>query len=208
MRLPSPENDKQARQKRRMERAITTAFIQLVEEKGYEPVTVGEITERADVGRTTFYRYFQNKSHILVHLHSKRFENLKIAPSTREDWLSGEAPQEFIDLLKRAQHQGRFKSMMYKLGFDIAYIQHLIEETLAQHFAAKLQESFSDDEMKTPMPIVSRSLAGMFSWMVKWWVQDPPEYTPEEMANHVYSLMASIVREAVIAGDEHHIVNQ
>ncbi len=208
MRPPPLQHDKQTRQKRRMEKAITNAFIQLVEEKGYEPITVGEITERADVGRTTFYRYFQNKSQILVHLHSKRFENLNIAPSTREDWLSGEAPQSFIDLLTRAQHQGRFKSIIYKMGLDIGYIQHLIEESLAQHFATKLQEAFSETEMKTPMPIVARSLAGMFSWMVKWWVQYSPEYTPEEMAKHVYSLMASIVREAVDISDEHYIIHE
>ncbi|MCR5299588.1 MAG: TetR/AcrR family transcriptional regulator [Erysipelotrichaceae bacterium] len=44
---------------------IDEAFTALVAEHGYENVTVAMIMERADVSKTTFYRYFRNKSDVM-----------------------------------------------------------------------------------------------------------------------------------------------
>ena len=53
-----------ARKDRRIERTqqlIRAAFRSLLEEKGYETLTVQEIIDRANVGRATFYAHFDNK---------------------------------------------------------------------------------------------------------------------------------------------------
>ena len=46
-------------------RRIIDAFSELVFEYGYEDVTVTMIMDKAEVGKTTFYRYFQNKADVL-----------------------------------------------------------------------------------------------------------------------------------------------
>ena len=38
---------------------LSDAFIALILEKGYEAVTVQEIIDRANVGRSTFYAHFE-----------------------------------------------------------------------------------------------------------------------------------------------------
>ena len=38
-------------------KAIYSAFLQLLNQKGYETITVQEIIDLADVGRSTFYRW-------------------------------------------------------------------------------------------------------------------------------------------------------
>ncbi len=42
------------------------ALISLVLEKGYDTVTIEEITDRADLGRTTFYLHFRDKEELLM----------------------------------------------------------------------------------------------------------------------------------------------
>src|SRR3972149_751590 len=44
---------------------LQDALIELVAEKGYESVTIQEILDKANVGRSTFYSHFQDKDQLL-----------------------------------------------------------------------------------------------------------------------------------------------
>jgi AcrR family transcriptional regulator len=58
-----------ARKDRRVERTrqlVRAAFRSLLEEKGYETLTVQEIIDRANVGRATFYAHFENKDELFA----------------------------------------------------------------------------------------------------------------------------------------------
>lgn len=46
---------------RRTHTLLREALIDLIAEKGFDAVTVGEIAERAMVNRATFYRHYQDK---------------------------------------------------------------------------------------------------------------------------------------------------
>ncbi|MCB9106061.1 MAG: helix-turn-helix transcriptional regulator [Anaerolineales bacterium] len=46
---------------------------QLIHEKNYTAIAISDITERANTGRSTFYRYFQTKADLLVSLHEDIF---------------------------------------------------------------------------------------------------------------------------------------
>lgn len=49
------------RRVRRTRAAIQDALTELILEKGYDSVTVSDIIERADIGRSTFYSHFTDK---------------------------------------------------------------------------------------------------------------------------------------------------
>lgn len=49
----------------RTRRALNEAFLRLLVEKGFDKLSVLEVCERADVGRSTFYTYFQSKEELL-----------------------------------------------------------------------------------------------------------------------------------------------
>ena len=46
------------RRKRKTREAIFSAFVTLLAKKDFSQITVGEIIEKADVGRATFYAHF------------------------------------------------------------------------------------------------------------------------------------------------------
>ena len=49
-------------------KAIYSAFLQLLNQKDYETITVQEIIDLADVGRSTFYSHYESKELLLDEL--------------------------------------------------------------------------------------------------------------------------------------------
>ncbi|PRX99681.1 TetR/AcrR family transcriptional regulator [Allonocardiopsis opalescens] len=68
-----------ARKRRRARAAIVAAAYELFAERGFHAVTVAEIAERAEVGRTTFFRYFGDKQEVLFAEDESTVENLVAA---------------------------------------------------------------------------------------------------------------------------------
>ncbi|MER6583751.1 helix-turn-helix domain-containing protein [Nonomuraea sp. NPDC001023] len=69
------ESSLRARKRRRARDEIIEAAYQLFAERGYDEVTVADIAERAEVGRTTFFRYFGDKQEVVF--------------AGEHDWLDG-----------------------------------------------------------------------------------------------------------------------
>src|SRR5438045_9107191 len=50
----------------RTQALLKTALMSLIQEKGFEALSVQDIIDRANVGRATFYAHFDNKEDLLV----------------------------------------------------------------------------------------------------------------------------------------------
>ncbi|MBI5167849.1 MAG: TetR/AcrR family transcriptional regulator [Candidatus Eisenbacteria bacterium] len=94
--MSTPELSRRERKKEDTRRRIFEAAVSLFREKGFEATTVDEITEKADVGRGTFFNYFPKKDSVLAFLSEEKLivaeENLHEllnAPSTAREKLIG-----------------------------------------------------------------------------------------------------------------------
>lgn len=84
------------RVKRTRER-LQKALIALIGEREYDAITIQDIVDRADVGRTTFCLHYNSKDDLFLSCHQAIVSQFHFGPHyghSREQMLAAEAPPE------------------------------------------------------------------------------------------------------------------
>jgi AcrR family transcriptional regulator len=185
------------RQAQRTKEALENAFVELTHEKNYDAITINEIIERANTGRSTFYRYFQSKADILLSLHEGIFARFSLGLASASDWLADEPPPPLVRFLEQFEPYGRLRmSFAYKLGKDVDYVVPRIDELLIRQFEESLRCSFSEDASRIPFEVLARSIAGTYSWLIRAWFTEPRTLTADQVARYIHNLSRAAIREA------------
>src|SRR6516164_8097504 len=61
---------------RRMQKLLREALLDLIEERGFDALTVSEVIERAMVSRTAFYRNYQDKYDLVEQIFEEAMSGL------------------------------------------------------------------------------------------------------------------------------------
>jgi len=186
------------RQTQRTKQALEKAFAELLQEKSYPEITIGEITDRANIGRSTFYRYFPTKADVLVSLHQAIFNRFSLGLSSASDWLANEPPPQLVAFLQQYQAVNMLPmSLSYKLGKDVDYVMRNIDELLTRQFEESLHRSFAEDESTIPFALLAQSIAGTYNrLLLSWFMTDNQTLTPNQIANYIHRLTRAAIREA------------
>lgn len=171
------------RRQRKTRDAIFHAFTALLEAKSYSSITVQDIIDRADIGRSTFYAHFDTKDDLLREICAEIFDHVFSAEVPREkahDFLGEDGA---ID--QRLTH------MLYHLADNRHYIKGILSretgELFMDYFKVRLRKVFAAHMEPTPgnvpNPYLLNHAVSSFAETVRWWLRDNPDYTPEEVAS-------------------------
>ena len=107
------------RKQRRAREQIVEAAYALFAERGFADVTVTDIAERAEVGRTTFFRYFGDKQEVLFADEEDLLAAFKSAPSTSAPADLGAALDQLWELASAIGDQLIGDPSRYALHMDL-----------------------------------------------------------------------------------------
>src|SRR5215470_13637762 len=101
---------------RRTHKFLQEAMIELIAEKGFDAITVGDIAERAMINRATFYRHYQDKYDLAVKIFEETVGHLVTTMKPSHGYvrhLDPENPPElWIQLFKHfAEHARLYRAM-------------------------------------------------------------------------------------------------
>lgn len=187
------------RRVQRTRQLLHKALIELVKEKGFDAITIQDITERANLGRTTFYLHYPGKEELMLDHHATVAEMFGLKQLTRAELLADEPPPGLVRLLLLAAEEPKFYDAIMKAR-TADLILRGIRTQMMTNLEATLMAAFPDVEPTMPMALLKPYLVNAQLAFIDWWVQSAATYTPYQVATTLHQLQRSIIRDVYRLG--------
>jgi len=189
--MDMPQPSRHARRRLQTRKQLIETTMQLVLEKGYDSISIQDITDRADLGRGTFYIHFKDKEEIVWTVFQELFQAVEQEAHRQ---LDRNAPGvEYYGLLNIFHHAEKNRDL-YKImlgGKGSALLTARVQEFMAESFLYDIRNAHppAADDFNIPPEIEAQMLTGMISRLLFWWLETANDYTVEQMAAMIYKVL-------------------
>jgi len=186
------------RRVRRTRSALRGALIGLMAERGYEGVTVQDVIDRADVGRSTFYAHYTDKADLLDDLLAQLRDQL--LPASSDDAPDPRRPLRFsLEMFRHVRDERMLlRGLLGPTGTSPVIGQ--IEGMLAGVVGGELHGiAAAAGSPRIPLDLVAASVVASFIATLRWWVDTDFELSPEQIDACYQAMVAPGVRTIIKA---------
>lgn len=178
------ETPKIDRRVARTREGLHQALMSLIVEKGYEEVSVGDVCEAANVGRSTFYAHFTGKDdlrrHGVGHVRRSILDRHRETAAVEADLR--DRPFAFaVTLFEHGRdHLDRYQALVGSDGGSIvlATIRQTVSDLVRDELAAETHKTSPD---AVPRDLAVRYVVGVFMDLLTWWLDGGAKLPPERM---------------------------
>ena len=190
------EPEKSDRRVKRTRQLLRAALIQLIAEKGYDAVTIQDITERANLGRTTFYLHYQSKDDLFYDHHAGMTNGLFLGTYTRSEFLSDQPLELVVILLEQIQSN---RPLYFKISGakDVASLFEGLRQQMAANLEVSLRDAFPDADPAYDFRLLAQYIAGAQISFVTWWLENRTVYSAGDIAQMLHLLQRAAVHAAL-----------
>lgn len=184
------------REDRRVQRTrnmLFEALLDLMVEKGYDAITIQDLIDRANVGRSTFYSHFLDKEQLLLENLDQLREFLK-QQYIMQPIPTGSGGYRFGFSLAMLQHVQSHKLIFRAIagkqsGVLVLYhIKRMLTEIAREEIAALLPSSTSSE---IPQDVAVEFVVNTFWSILTWWMEQNMPYSAKEMDQMFHKLTLS-----------------
>jgi AcrR family transcriptional regulator len=186
----------------RTRRQLREALMALILKKGYDAVTIEDITSFADLGRTTFYLHYKDKEELLIESIDAISDELKaqigITAGEADDF-KPLGPLAAIELVFR--HAGE-NALLYRVILSggaaqkaLDRLQEIISDAAQMFFERRMQGRAPAPQF--PQGVILHYFSSSLLGLVNWWLGAGLPYPPEVMAQSFVSLFFNGANQAL-----------
>lgn len=171
--------------------AIQNALFDLMEEKGFEAITVKDITTKAKLNRGTFYTHYENKFDLINKYQENFMSELSgLFKWSRKDLMDeseqsqsahNPRPSFIISIIEFLNHNHRFLKIMLdtqgNLSFQIK-LKNFIQENLFENNDALLNQ----EDLLVPAPYYTAYVVSAFLGVIRQWLYNGGKESAVEVA--------------------------
>ncbi|MFO0580421.1 MAG: helix-turn-helix domain-containing protein [Polyangia bacterium] len=163
---------------------LSDALVSLVLEKGYDEVSIQDIIDRANVGRSTFYSHYENKEQLLLFGH----EHLRALILREED-----GPIDFVPFYRHLSEvhalAGRLLAAEASAEVLTRSLHDILNGSICRVHAAR-----RTPEEHTLFTLRADAAAAALVQLMTSWVQKGMPCSPDQMAEESTALLQRVLR--------------
>jgi AcrR family transcriptional regulator len=168
----------------RTRQMLRDALVALILEKGYDGISVQDITERAGLRRATFYLHYADKEELVFTL----LRDMLLDFDCRMDALcDGVLTPETERIVQRFSFEhARENADLYRALARSKGAQLFIDYTreyVAREIRTRFQAEHPGETPAIPIEVIANYSASVKINMILWWLEQGTTYTPQEMAD-------------------------
>ncbi|MBR5797199.1 MAG: TetR/AcrR family transcriptional regulator [Phascolarctobacterium sp.] len=179
------------RRQKRTRDAIFVSFTSLLSKKHYNQISVQEIIDLANIGRTTFYAHFETKDYLLKDLCEELFAHIigSAMGQTDDYHLNCKCVEDTV-----------FSHLLCHLKVNDRNIIELLtsqnNEIFLRYFKCNLKKliitQYADKGLinynNLPQDYVINHIASSFVETVEWWLKDNNDKSPQEITEYFLTI--------------------
>ena len=180
----------------RTKKMIIDAFLSLVNQKGYEAITIQDIADDAMINRATFYAHFKDKPDLYDFVMEYAISNLSIVLDANQ---LNHSKIIHLNTIEKALTQ-IFTLIKEKQNFFIMLTEgsssELFRNKISEMLATMYEETFSklkitENDIEVPVSFIIEYMTSIFIGTVHWWVTTDSEFEADHMARLVIKLVGN-----------------
>lgn len=200
------KTQKADRRSLRTRQMLGEALIALLLEKRYDDITVRDILERANIGRSTFYEHYWDKEDLLTSEIERVIDVLDQRMATSSQHAADLLPS--LALFQHVQEQQRlFQALLrgqairqaLKRGQGLQVVTQAFQDLLCRRVEQRLREQSKRGMSDELLAVLASYIAGAFMTLMHWWLETELAWSPERMD--------TLFRDLVLPGVD-HLLNQ
>ncbi|WP_411347924.1 TetR family transcriptional regulator [Paenibacillus sp. WLX2291] len=189
----------------RTRQLIHQAFVELLQTKEFNEITVSDITRRATINRVTFYTHYTDKYELLEYMISTQLIQLLYKGIDPQQALSAEALTTLICALCN-YHE--YSSSQCPKNFDSLspLVEKNMKSQLQQYILQQLTHHLPDQDEAQLVPLSAMISWSLYGATLQWNLeQKDRRETPQQLASRIVPLLTSWM---TMSGIEYPISNQ
>ena len=181
------------RRQRKTRGAIFQAFSQLLSQKDFSQITVGEIIDNADISRATFYAHFETKDFLLKELCEELFCHIFDAENGvgQDHWHifeCNDGDSAFLHLCRHLQkNDNNILALLSSQNNELflGYFRTGLDKFLESH----LDQFEAKRSPDIPLAFWKSHITTTFVGTLKWWIDNGMRETPEEIVAYFFAVV-------------------
>ena len=184
------------RRQQKTKAAIFSAFETLLARKNDSAITVQEIIDEANVGRTTFYAHFETKDALLRELCTNLFDHVfsdRPDAESRHDFSLSQGDYRTVvtHMLYHLRESGKNMARLLTGESSDVFLMYF-RQYLDERIISSLVANLGPETARVPESFLRNHLSGSFVNMVQWWIHGGMQETPEELAGYFLAVTSPI----------------
>lgn len=185
------------RRMKKTREAIFSAFSALLAKKNYHQISVQEIIDAADVGRTTFYAHFETKDFLLKELCEELFNHIidtaMGSPHGHcHDSCGNSKDSVFLHLLRHLQENDRNILELLSSQNNEIFLRYF-KSNLKKLILTQYADTGLLRKSKLPTDYLVNHISSSFVETVEWWLSRNRQETPEVITEYFLSVIEPIL---------------